>query len=175
MCDKNTECEKILKSFKSCLNEMNLPVLDPVVNNVSGTITTQFNILDVSVVITITYSSYSKRTEIKIDSSLSMDDFDTFIVNQVLNTINGELMDIGHICVDPYCQDIFLQTSIDFSKQSFDQPRILPLLKRFVHQGFQCFRVLRKIAQMDQCPFEVLADYLAHYKDCDKKQDKTLH
>ena len=175
MCDQNKECENILKSFKSCLNEMNLPVLDPTVNNGSGTITTQFNILDVSVVIRIAYSSYSKKTEIKINSSLSMDDFDSFIIIQILNAINGELMDIGHICLDPYCEDIFLQTSIDLSKQSFDRPRILPLLKRFVHQGFRCFLMLRKIAQMDQCPFEVLADYLEHYKDCDKKQDKTLH
>jgi len=175
MCDQNKECENILKSFKSCLNEMNLPVLDPTVNNGSGTITTQFNILDVSVVIRIAYSSYSKKTEIKINSSLSMDDFDSFIIIQILNAINGELMDIGHICLDPYCEDIFLQTSIDLSKQSFDRPRILPLLKRFVHQGFRCFLMLRKIAQMDQCPFEVLADYLEHYKDCDKKQDKTIY
>ena len=175
MCDKNGECEQVLKNFKSCLNEMCRPVLNPIVINGSGTITTQFNILDVSVVITITYSSYSKRAEIKINSSLSMEDFDTFIVIQILNAINGELMDIGHICADPYIQDIFLQTSIDFSKQSFDRPQILPLLKRFSHQGFRCFLMLREIAQMDQCPFEVLADYLAHYKDCDMKQDKTIH
>ena len=175
MCNQNKECEKILKSFKSCLNEMDRPVLDPIVNNGSGRITTQFNILEVSVFIEITYSSYSKRAEIKINSSLSMDDFDTFIVVQILNTITGELMDIGHICFDPYCQDIFLQTSIDFSIQSFDSTQILFLLKRFAHQGFRCFLMLRKIAQMDQCPFEVLADYLAHYKDCDKKQDKTIH
>jgi hypothetical protein len=175
MCDKNAECEQVLKKFKSCLNEMCLPVLNPIVINGSGTITTQFNILDVSVVITITYSSYSKRAEIKINSSLSMEDFDTFIVIQILNAINGELMDIGHICADPYCQDIFLQTTIDFSIQPFDRTRILFLLKRFAHQGFRCFLMLRKIAQMDQCPFEVLADYLAHYKDCDKKQDKTIH
>ncbi len=175
MCDKNIECEKILKSFKSCLNEMHHPVLDPIVNNGSGTITTQFNILDVSVFITITYSSYSKRAEIKIDSSLSIDDFDSFIIIQILNTINGELMDIGHICADPYCQDIFLQTSIDFSIQSFDRTRMLSLLKRFAQQGFRCFLMLRNIAQKNQCPFEVLADYLEQYKDCDNKQDITLH
>lgn len=175
MCNKNGECEQVLKNFKSCLNEMCRPVLDPIVNNGSGRIITQFNILEVTVFIAITYSSYSKRAEIKINSSLSMDDFDTFIVVQILNTINGELMDIGHICFDPYCQDIFLQTSIDFSKQSFDRPQILRLLKRFSLQGFRCFLLLRRIAQMDQCPFEVLADYLAHYKDFNKKQDKTIH
>ena len=174
MCDKNIECENILKSFKSCLNEMDRPVLDPFVNNGSGRITTQFNILEVSVFIEITYSSYSKRAEIKINSSLSMDDFDTFIVIQILNTINGELMDIGHICADPYCEDIFLQTSIDFSIQSFDWARMLFLLKRFTHQGYKCFLMLREIAQMDQCPFEVLAEYLARYKDFDKKQNTTL-
>ena len=112
MCDKNGECEQVLKNFKSCLNEMCLPVLNPIVINGSGTITTQFNILDVSVVITITYSSYSKRAEIKINFSLSMEDFDTVIVIQILNAINGEMMDIGHICTDLYCQDIFLQTNL---------------------------------------------------------------
>jgi hypothetical protein len=154
---------------------MDHPVLDPIVKNGSGTITTQFNILEVSVFITITYSSYSQKAEIKINSSLWMEDFDTFIVIQILNKINGELMDIGHICTDPYCQDIFLQTSIDFSIQSFDWPQILRLLKRFSLQGFRCFLMLREIAQMNKCPFEVLADYLARYKDSDKKHNTTLH
>jgi hypothetical protein len=175
MHDKNSECEKILKSFKSCLNEMGRPVLDPIVNNGSGAITTQFNILDVAVVITITYWSHNKRAEIKINSSLFIDDIDSFIIIQILNTINGELMDIGHICLDPYCEDIFLQTSIDFSKQSFNQQEILFLLKRFALQGFRCFSILLEIAQMNQCPFKVLSDYLTHFKGCDKNQDKTLH
>jgi hypothetical protein len=108
MCNQNKECENILKNFKSCLNEMYLPVLDPNVNNGSGSITTKFNILDVSVSITVTYFSHSKRAEIKINSSLLIDEFDSFIIIQILNTINGELMDIGHICLDPYCEDIFL-------------------------------------------------------------------
>ena len=142
--------------------------------NFSNTIS-EFNILDVSVAITITYHSHNKRAEIKINSSLLIDEFDSFIIIQILNTINGELMDIGHICLDPYCEDIFLQTSIDFSKQSFDREAILSLLKRFGHQGFRCFLMLREIAQMNQCPFEVLSDYLAHFKNCDKKQHNTLH
>ena len=175
MCDKNKECENILKNFKSCLNEMCLPVLDPEVNNGFGKVETKFGILDVSVYVEIAYNSQNKIAKIKIDSSLSVDHMDTFIFLQVLNILNGQMMDIGHICLDPYCEDVFLQTSIDFSNQSFDRLMTLFILKRFLSQGHLFFRILREISQMQKCPFKVLDDNFKRLKDINGSGDETIH
>ena len=175
MRDNNKECENILKEFKSCLNEMSHPVLDPKIKNGFGKIMTNFGILDISVYLEIAYNSRRKIAEIKIDSSLSMDKSDSFILLQILNIMNGEMMDIGHICFGPYCEEVFMHTSIDFTKPNFDRSQMLILLKRFIKQGYLCFRILREISQMSKCPFEVLSDHLNTMKYIHKNENETIH
>lgn len=175
MYDNNKECKDRLDEFRSCLNEMSLPVLDPTIENGYGKIMTQFNILNISVFVEIAYNSGNKEAEIKIDSSLSMDNLDSFIILQILNIINGEMMDIGHICFDPYCEEVFMHTFIDFTNPNFDQNQMLILLKRFIHQGYLCFRILRRISQMSECPFKVLSDHLNAMRCINENENETIH
>ena len=167
--------EAIVNGFTSCLNRLGLPVLEAKFDNETGTVLSQFSILNVPVDINIVYRSRNQIAEINIELMLSFENIDRGTLLQVINAMNGQLVDIGHLFVYLDDQAVTIKSSIDFSTQDFDRQRMLSLMQRLFGQGSLCFHILVEIDQMNGCPFVVLQERIEELKRIPNNKHTTVH
>jgi hypothetical protein len=167
--------EAIVKGFTSCLNRLGLPVLRAKFDNATGTVLSQFSILNVPVDINIVYRSRNQIAEIDIELMLSFKNIDRGTLLQVINAMNGQLMDIGHLFVYLDDKAVTLKASNDFSNQDFDRQPKLTFMQRLFSQGSLCFHILVEIDQMNGCPFVVLRERIEELKRIPNNKHTTVH
>jgi hypothetical protein len=84
-------------------------------------------------------------------------------------------MDICHFSINESNKEFLLQTSIDCSDEIFDREQMIESIKRIVQQGLESFKLLMKMLNGDQCPYQMLASYMTEMRENSQKGKETIH
>jgi hypothetical protein len=157
MNDKNQEVRNSMDMIKNSFKEMGLPVLSETENEEGiGVIGTQIDTNLFSMFVEVACGRTSSELEIKVGFSVVLTADNYFGLLQVLNIINGHLMDIGHFAVNPSDGDISFQTSVEISDKDLRSNLIINSLVRLISQGIEFFGLLLRLAEANQCPLTEL-------------------
>jgi len=172
---QNKNCKAIQKIIKSCLNELELQVIEEVIEQDMASITTGIVDDDISLFINLNFQPTNNLLNIKVCSPGLFKSGCLLVAFQTLNLLNAQLMDIGHFSVNRENGDVMLQTSLNLSSQNYDRGQILATIKRIMIQGYKNFKSLYPMAEDDRCSLEAFADYFVHNEENQENEKKTIH
>ena len=172
---QNKNCKAIQKIIKSCLNVLDLQVIEEVVEQDMASITTGIVDDDISLFINLNFQPTTNLLNIKVCSSRLFDSECLLVACQILNLLNAQLMDIGHFSVNRSNGDAMLQTSVNLSSQKYDREQILATIKRIIKCGYKNFKSLQPMAEDERCSLEAFRDYFIHNEENQDNEKKTIH
>jgi len=146
------------EKIKSCLLELGFPGADETFKEDSAKFITGIQEDDITMYIEII--CYESLVHIRVSPDLIFEMQDTVRFYQFINYINFRIMDIGHMSVNQPDGEIFLQTFVDFADQLFDRQQVLHTMQRVSIQGLELFRFLKDMTDEDQCPLQMLHDFI---------------
>jgi hypothetical protein len=171
---KDTNSVKLPDNVKSCLYELGFNEMDEISENDSLKLITGIQDDAISVLMEIDCHLTANVVNLKLIPSLDFDLPNILAFNQLINTLNGTLMDIGHFSITDTHKEVILQTSVDYSAGIFDREQMIETIKRIVMQALEGFKVLMEMLNGDQCPYQKLASYMSEMRE-KVHQDKNIY
>ena len=175
MKNRNNNLKAIQNIIKSCLNELELQVIEETVEKDNVSITTSVKDDFVSIYTELIFQSTRNLLTMKVYVPKLFESGCLLMASQTLNLLNAQLMDIGHFSVNRENGDVMLQTSLNLSSQNYDQAQILATIKRIMIQGYQNFKSLHLMVEDDRSFFEAFADYFIHNEENNENENETIH
>jgi hypothetical protein len=157
MKENNQEVRRTINIIKNSFNELKIPVLKETVNKQGmGVVKTEIDDDSYRMFLEVVCRPNDTNVNIKAGFSVAFTFNDDFGFCQIMNLINGQLMDIGHFAVNLSTGEIFLQTGLDISDKDSSQKQLIYTLVRLITQASSCFNMLLRVGNTDQCPLMAL-------------------
>ena len=173
MGDKRKNFQSTFENMKSCLLELGFSGVDEIIEEDSGKLITgiQDHVFDMFIEITCK----ADIVNLRLSPTLTFELPDMLAFNELINTLNRTLMDIGHFSINEAEKEVLLQTSIHCIEQVFDREQMLYTIKRVVQQGLEGFKLLKEMLSGDECPYQMLGSYIADKIENQQNDEKTIH
>ncbi|MEJ2246364.1 MAG: hypothetical protein P8Y80_09865 [Acidobacteriota bacterium] len=172
---KDKSSTKLSDKIKSCLYELDFHEMDEISENDSLKLITGVQDDALSVLMEIDCQLKTNAVNLRLIPSLEFKSSDMLAFYQLINTLNGTLMDIGHFSINESDKGFLLQTSIDYSAGIFDREQMIESIKRIVQQGLEGFKLLMEMLNGDQCPYQMLASYMTEMRENLQQDEKIIH
>ena len=172
---KDTNNAKLSDNVKSCLYELCFHEMDEIGEYDSHKLITGIQDEEFSILLEIDCRLRANVVNLKLIPSLEFESSDMLAFYQLINTLNGTLMDIGHFSINESDKEFLLQTSIDCSAENFDREQMIESIKRIVQQGLEGFKLLMEMLNGDQCPYQMLASYMTKMRENLQQDEKIIH
>ena len=154
---EHKEVRNTMDMIKECFNELKIPVLKENVDKQGmGVVKTEMDDDSYQMFLEVACRPTDTNVDIKAGFSVAFTPNDDFGFCQIMNLINGQLMDIGHFAVNLSTGEIFLQTSLDISDKDSSQKQLIYTLVRLITQASSCFNMLLRVGNTDKCPLTAL-------------------
>jgi hypothetical protein len=148
MNNQNQEVRTMMDIIKTCFNELQMSVLKETIDEQGiGVLGTAIDLNSFSMSVEVMCPPNSTDLDIKIRFSHPVSSSIPFGIHLIVNRINGQVMDIAHLALNPCDEGLILQTSFDVSDQDSRQKQIIDSLNRVIRQGIRCFDMVLRIGE----------------------------
>jgi len=168
------EKRKILENIRSCIREINLPILREEKEGETASIFSKVELEMFSMSIEVKHFAEQESVGINIEFSHAVHQENLDKIYDLINRINNRLMDIGTFSVWPPTGEISVRAGIHVPGQNLKAEQFRKALKRLLDHGFACYRLIVRADVTAASPKEVVDDFIRHVEDCPRKKAHTL-
>lgn len=166
---------KLSDNVKSCLYELGFHEMDEISEYNSHKLITGIQGEEFSILMEIDCLLKANVVNLRLIPTLEFELPDMLAFLQLINTLNGTLMDIGHFSVSDSHEEVIFQTSIDCSAGIFCREQMIETIKRIVMQALEGFKLLMEMINGDQCPYQKLATYMTKMRKNSQQDENTIN
>jgi hypothetical protein len=168
------EKREILENIKSCIRELNLPILGEEQEGETVSIFSKVELEMFSMNIEAKHFAEQEIIVIDIEFSHAVHQEKLEKIYDLLNRINNRLMDIGTFSVWPPTGEISVRAGIHVPGQILNSEQFRKSLERLLDHGFACYGLIVRADVTNASPGEVIEDFIGQVEHCARRRVDTL-
>lgn len=171
---KSKEKREILENIKSCIRELNLPILREEQEGETASIFSKVELEMFSMSIEVKHFAEQESVGIDIEFSHAVHQENLDKIYDLINRINDRLMDIGTFSLWPPTGEVSVRGGIHAPGQNLNSKQFRRSLERLLGHAIPCYGLIVGVDVTDASPEEVVEAFIGRVEHCARRKAGTL-